>query len=354
MSLAISLAERGLVPDPLIRQGIRRLLRERLAEQGRKPADAMLAWTAEMARSPIALVPAAANAQHYEVPPAFYEAVLGPQLKYSSALWEPGTSDLAAAERAMLAATVATAQLADGQRVLELGCGWGSLSLHMARTLPGARITAVSNSAPQRAFILERAAREGLTNLSVLTADMNTFQPPGRYDRVVSVEMFEHMRNWEALLGRLAGWLEDDGAVFLHVFAHRIYSYPYEDAGEGDWMARNFFTGGLMPSHDLISRLNIPFDEVERTWWSGPHYARTCEAWLERLDAAREPVVALFAKDLGVREARRAFHRWRIFFLACAELFAFDGGAQWGVSHHLLRPRQGRPSVPSVATLTPV
>lgn len=338
MPLAIALAERGLVPTPLIRLGIRRILAARLAEQAARPPGAMDAWIRELGESEVALVPQAANRQHYEVPPAFFEIVLGKNLKYSSGLWPDGVGDLDGAEDAMLALTAERARLADGQRILELGCGWGSLTLHMARCFPNARITAVSNSAPQRAFILARAAREGLGNLTVITADMNGFQPEGRHDRIVSVEMFEHMRNWTRLLTRIRGWLEDDGAVFLHVFAHRTYSYPYEDAGEDDWMARHFFSGGLMPSHDLLERLPIPLQVEESAWIPGTHYARTCEAWLERLDASRDRVVALFEADLGRAEARASYNRWRIFFLACAELFAHKGGESWGVSHHRLVP----------------
>lgn len=338
MQLLLDLAERGLFPDTLVRRGIRRVLAARLAEQAALPPGAMEAWVASMGQSPIALEPAAANQQHYEVPPAFFEQVLGRNLKYSCGLWADGTADLDQAEEAMLALTVERAQLADGQAILELGCGWGSLTLWMARHFPRSRILAVSNSAPQRAFILARAAREGLSNVTVQTADMNTFDPGARFDRVVSVEMFEHMRNWAALLGRVRGWLQNDGRLFLHVFAHQKYSYPYEDAGSDDWMARHFFSGGMMPAHDLLDRLDIPLQMEGRWWVSGTHYARTSEAWLRRLDANTEAITALFQADLGWGEARRNVQRWRIFFLACAELFAWENGEHWGVSHQLLRP----------------
>jgi len=354
MTLALELAERRLVPDVLVRAGIRNLLRRRLAEEARRSAgrDAVEDWVREMTGSPIALATKDANEQHYEVPPAFFEAVLGPRMKYSSCSWETAR-DLAAAEEEMLALTAARAGLADGQRVLELGCGWGSLTLWTAQRYPQSRIVAVSNSRPQREFILGRARELGLGNVSVVTADMNDFSPravagTGRFDRVVSVEMFEHMRNWSRLLHRIRGWIEDDGRLFLHFFAHRRFAYPFGTEGDDDWMGRRFFTGGMMPSADLLSRLDGPFgvrfDVVDRWEVGGEHYARTAESWLANLDRRTGDVTALFARDAGPAEARRAVQRWRMFFLACAELFVFRGGTEWFVVHALLAPRgEGAP-----------
>lgn len=341
----IELAERGWVPEPIVRAGIRHLIRDRLASESRRSPDPDVALTRfidAMARSELAPVPHLANAQHYEVPAAFFEAVLGRHLKYSCALWEPGAATLEDAEAAMLDLTCRRAGLADGQRILELGCGWGSLSLWVAERYPAARVTAVSNSTSQGAFIRARAAARGLRNLEVVTADMNRFTPEGRFDRVVSVEMFEHMRNWPALLGRIDGWLEPDGRLFVHVFAHRRYAYPFEVDGDGDWMARHFFTGGIMPAHDLLARVPSPF-EVEARWFvDGTHYQRTAEAWLARLDAHRAQAEAALATALPAEEAALQVGRWRLFFLACEELFGFAGGQEWGVSHALLRPRRGR------------
>jgi cyclopropane-fatty-acyl-phospholipid synthase len=335
VKFAIELAERGLVPAPLLRRGIRRLLRQRLAEW--RPGDKER-WVEAMRAGPLADVPHKANEQHYELPPAFFEQVLGRRLKYSSAWWAPGVTDLDQAEADMLALTCERAGLRDGQDVLELGCGWGSLSLWMAERYPASRILSVSNSAPQREWILARARARGLANLEVLTRDMNGFDTDRRFDRVVSVEMFEHMRNWEALLRRAHGWLRPEGALFLHVFAHRERAYPFQTDHETDWMGRHFFSGGMMPSHDLPRLLAVPF-AVERSWVvEGTHYARTAEAWLERLEARRAQVLPVLAAAYGARDARRWFHRWRLFFLACAELFAWDGGREWIVSHHLLRP----------------
>jgi cyclopropane-fatty-acyl-phospholipid synthase len=345
MSLTIEAAERAILPDPTIRWGIRRLLGKRLRRLHRQAAAAGAAvtpsWLESMRESPIAVETGAANEQHYEVPAAFYELCLGDYRKYSSCWWDEGTKDLSAAEANMLALTCDRAELADGMDILELGCGWGSLSLWMASRYPHSRILAVSNSHSQRRYIMRQAKERGLDNLEVRTIDMNDFEPGRRFDRVVSVEMIEHMRNWERLLSRIHGWLRPDGRLFLHFFSHRQASYPFEDEGRDDWMARHFFTGGIMPSHDLPYRLASPM-KVEREWAeSGTHYQRTAEAWLANLDACREEAIAVLQKAGWAtrREAERQVQRWRMFFLACAELWGFRGGSEWLVSHYLLRPQ---------------
>ncbi len=342
MKTAIQLIERGLVPRPLVRRGIRTLLSQRLEEQeqvyGPDPQQALRRFVEHMREAPVALVPELANEQHYEVPPRFFELALGQRRKYSSCYYPSATTTLDEAEEAMLDLTCERAELVDGQEVLELGCGWGSLTLWMAEHYPNSRITAISNSKPQRLSILRRAEAKGLTNLTVLTEDMNTFEAPGTYDRVVSVEMFEHMRNWESLLGRVRRWLRDDGRVFLHVFAHRSYAYPFEVKDESDWMSRYFFSGGMMPSHDLIDHLEVPFEVDSRWAVNGSHYARTSEHWLQNMDDRKSEVMAVLRETYGVEEAPRWFERWRVFFLACAELFAWDGGNEWIVSHQRLKP----------------
>ncbi len=349
MKNAVEWAERGLVPEPLLRFGIRRLLKERLREELARERAAgealrLSAWTERMRAAPIAPVPEKANEQHYEVPPEFFELVLGPRLKYSSAFYAKATRTLAEAEEEMLALTALRADLRDGQEVLELGCGWGSLSIWMAERFPRSRILAVSNSAPQREFILARARARGLANVAVETCDMNRFGgAPGmerrferQFDRIVSGEMFEHMRNWEALLGRAAGWLRPDGRLFLHVFAHQRFAYPFEVRDASDWMSAHFFSGGMMPSADLFDHLRTPFELEQRWIVPGTHYARTSEDWLANLERHRAEVLAVLARVHGA-DAQRWLQRWRLFFLACAELFAYRGGSEWVVVHQRLR-----------------
>ncbi len=345
MKSAIDFAETGYFPDSMIRLGIKTLLDKRLAAQGADNAEAARTkfdrLVAELRASPVALSTREANQQHYELPPAFFRKVLGPQLKYSSALFPEGVGSLDRAEEEMLALTASRAGLADGQKILELGCGWGSLTLWMARHFPASKILAVSNSAPQREFILARCQERGLTNVEVRTADMNDFATRRKFDRVVSVEMFEHMRNWKKLLSHISGWLREDGKLFVHVFAHRSVPYPFEIDGNDDWMARHFFTGGLMPSHDLILSFQDDLSLEERWMVPGEHYQKTAEAWLRNLDASREAVMPILEGVYGPELAKTWFHRWRIFFMACAELFGYRGGTEWHVSHYRFTKRLG-------------
>jgi cyclopropane-fatty-acyl-phospholipid synthase len=291
-----------------------------------------------MTAFPIAAHTDAANEQHYELPAEFFGLVLGARRKYSCCLYGPQTRTLDEAEERALAEAAAHAGLADGQAVLELGCGWGSLSLWMAEHYPASRITAVSNSASQRLHIEGEAARRGLNNLRVVTADMNVFDPgQERFDRVVSVEMFEHMANWAGLLGRVRGWLKRDGRLFLHVFTHRSAPYRFDHGDKADWIAQHFFTGGIMPSHGLIRHFPAMF-QVEEEWrWSGLHYERTALDWLDRFDAQRPAVERVLRETYG-RDAKLWHRRWRLFFLATAGLFGHDGGREWGVSHYRLAP----------------
>lgn len=333
---ATALVERVPLPDALTRAGVAFLCdQRRRALYREQPSNATFA--AWMALRPVAEHTDAANEQHYELPPRFFELSLGPNAKYSCCLYPTGRETLEQAELAALEATAEHAALADGQDILELGCGWGSLSLFMAAHYPDARITAVSNSRPQADHIRAKAAERGLTNLTVITADMNAFRPEGRFDRVVSVEMFEHMANWRELLGRVRGWVKPDGRLFLHVFSHARHPYRFEVEDKSSWIAQYFFTGGIMPSQALIREFADLF-AVEEEWrWDGTHYARTAHDWLALFDAnvgAIEPTL----RDVYGKDTPLWLRRWRLFYLATAGLFGNNGGKEWGISHWLLKP----------------
>ncbi len=338
-SVGIALAERGVLPLSVLRYGVRRLLDARLREI--ETAPPMKDFIAMLEASPLAVETDAANEQHYEVPAMFFEHTLGPRLKYSGAYWPEHVSNLGAAEDAMLELTGKRAELEDGQDILELGCGWGSLTLHMARRFPNARITAVSNSASQRRHIESRAP----ANVRVVTADMRDFAPSGLFDRVVSVEMFEHMRNLPELMRRISGWLRPEGKLFVHVFCHRTHSYLFETEASDDWMGRYFFTGGMMPAYDLLPSMDADL-RVEEQWAvDGTHYARTARAWRENLEAKRAAAMPVLDRTYGA-DAERWFQRWRLFFLACEELFGYREGSEWLVGHYRFTRRVDVPDRP--------
>jgi len=339
---ALNLAERGWVADPLIRHGIRRLLENRVRQINSLP-DATTRVAERMYDSPLAVETEAANEQHYELPPTFFEIVLGSHLKYSCCEWSEDTMSLGDAEAAALATVCSRSQVMDGMKVLDLGCGWGSFTLWLAEKYPDCRVTAVSNSAPQGEYIRQQAGARGLPNVEVLSADMNHLELTTRFDRVVSIEMFEHMRNYPLLLERIAGWLKVDGKLFIHIFCHRSSPYFFEDAGPSDWMARHFFSGGLMPSEGLLESFAGPVQLEDRWRINGKHYEKTALAWLGNMDRHRDEIRTLFESVYGL-DAERWFHRWRLFFLACAELFAYREGEEWFVSHSLWGANQAATS----------
>jgi cyclopropane-fatty-acyl-phospholipid synthase len=335
-SEVIGFAERMPLPDFVVRAAIHQLCSRTAARLAKGDPASDARFAREMAARAIAEHAQAANAQHYEVPADFFANVLGPTRKYSSCFYPAPDSTLAEAEEEALRQTVDHAGLADGQSILELGCGWGSLTLWMARRFPNSKIVAVSNSHSQRMYIQGEGAARGLRNLSVITADMNGFVPERQFDRIVSVEMFEHMMNWRELLGRVRSWLAPQGRFFMHIFTHPTGAYLFERENKADWIAQHFFTGGVMPSHLLIRQYADLF-EVEKEWrWSGDHYQRTAMDWLANFDAHSSEIEAVLRGVYGA-DTELWMRRWRWFFLATAGLFGFSGGGEWGVSHYRMK-----------------
>jgi cyclopropane-fatty-acyl-phospholipid synthase len=341
-SFATRWAESGRIPDNLLRLAIRRQCAQRLKDERKGGADAVFerqqAWLQGLRSSEIAVETQAANRQHYELPPEFFNLCLGKHLKYSSCYWEDETTSLNMAEEHMLRIYGERAELADGQRILELGCGWGSLTLWMAKQYPEAKITAVSNSKMQREFIEARCRERAIFNVEVVTADVNNLKlDEASYDRVVSIEMFEHMRNYQELLKRIGGWLVPGGKLFVHIFCHRELLYLFEAKGEDNWMGRHFFTGGLMPSADTLLHFQDLISIEQRWLLSGQHYEKTANAWLQNQDSNREQVMRVLQQTYGNVDAALWYQRWRMFWMACAELFGFDDGNEWMVAHYRFR-----------------
>ncbi len=338
---AIRWTEQGLVPDSIIRHGIRRLLRRRLGELRIGKCEARIAaeldFVQQMDRAEIAPVPDRANEQHYEVSAKFFKHILGPYCKYSCCYWPETVKSLDAAESAALHTTCERAEIEDGTEILDLGCGWGSFTLWVAGRFPVSTVTAVSNSKSQGEYIMAEARRQGLGNVRAITCDMNDFDTEQRFDRVVSIEMFEHMRNYRRTFEKIHDWLRPDGRLFLHIFCHRSTPYEFRDEGPSDWMSRHFFTGGIMPSDSLPLYFQDHLKLCKRWRWNGQHYERTLNAWLSRMDQHKAELIPILRQAYGQQEARIWWMRWRIFFMACAELFGFDAGQQWWVSHYLFK-----------------
>ena len=336
----IELAEQGRLPDSMVRYGIRRLCKKRLKDEfidhPEYQQDRYQKLIEELRTSPIAIETEAANTQHYEVATDFYLASLGKRLKYSCAFYPDTNTTLDQAEEEMLALYSKRAELDNDQRILELGCGWGSLTLWMAEKYPRSKITAISNSSTQKSYIDHLCRESGFDNVTVITADVNNLElESAQFDRVISIEMFEHMRNYRQLFERISNWLTSDGKLFIHIFAHRNVMYPFDVKSEQDWMSKYFFTGGLMPSIDTLLHFQEQL-KIESRWLiNGQHYQKTCNHWLEKTDKNKERIIDAFKENYTEKEAKLWFHRWRIFYMSCAELFGLDNGRQWLVAHYL-------------------
>lgn len=335
----INMIEQGYLPDSIVRAGIRKLCRQRLIEE--KANDVELAseryneFLEELKQSPLAIDTDKANEQHYEVDADFYHLALGARRKYSSSYYH-GNESLDQAEENMLALYLERGQFSDGQDILELGCGWGSITLYLAEKLPNSKITAVSNSNSQRRYIMGQCKERGFDHVEVITCDINDLKLEQQFDRVISIEMFEHVRNYQNLFKNISGWLKDDGHLFVHVFCHRYLMYPFIAEGDDNWMAKYFFSGGQMPAVDTFSHFQQHL-QLERRWVnSGQHYEKTSNHWLENMDKNKSKIMPIFEKTYGA-DAKLWFQRWRIFFMSCAELFGYNEGKEWLVSHYLFR-----------------
>jgi cyclopropane-fatty-acyl-phospholipid synthase len=336
-----NLLKQNLLPDSLIRFGIKRLLKQRLnseySESVEEEKNRFMELINNLKSSPIAVNTSDANEQHYEVPTKFYQYALGQNLKYSCGYWNDNTKTLDEAEEMMLELTAKRANIKDGETILELGCGWGSLTLYMAKNFPNSKITALSNSSTQRKHILAEAKAKNLKNIEIITSDINDFNTDRKFDRVVSVEMFEHMRNYETLFNNISNWLNDDGELFVHIFSHNKYAYLFEVKDETDWMSKYFFTGGIMPSDNLLLYFAKNFDVKNHWIVNGTHYQKTAEAWLTNMDKNKDNIIPLFENTYGKQNVTMWWAYWRIFFMSCAELWGYKEGKEWFVSHYLFK-----------------
>ena len=343
------LLAQGWIPDFLIRFGVKILLRNKIKNQKipniEKRQSKKVEFVNNLKNQPIAIKTSEANEQHYELPPSFFEEILGDRLKYSCGYWDEflPPSDCAnklnQSEEAMLELTCSRADIKNGQKILDLGCGWGSLSIYMAENYPESKITALSNSSTQIEYINSIAKEKELDNLKAVIADINTYKSNNTFDRIISIEMFEHMRNYEALMSKLSKLLRNKGKLFIHIFSHHTYPFAYVNKSSSDWMARYFFAGGTMPSQDLLHYFLEDF-HLENQWAvSGKHYKQTLEAWLYKMDNKKETIWPIFLEVYGKKEAKKWWNYWRTFFLSCAEFFGMNEGNEWFISHYLFQKK---------------
>jgi cyclopropane-fatty-acyl-phospholipid synthase len=339
MKWELKLVEKDYIPDILIRRRIKKLLKQRLREETKHTEAAqqehVTQLIAELKNCPIAIETKAANDQHYEIPAEFFRYIMGKHMKYSACYWDDNTTTLDAAEEHALQITCSRAEIRDGIEILELGCGWGSLTMYIAEHFPTVQITGVSNSAGQKSYITEQCKKRGLSNVQIITSDINYFSIEKTFDRIISVEMFEHMRNYEKLLEKIAGMLHPEGKLFVHIFTHKNLAYTFDVKDETDWMSKYFFTGGIMPSDHLLFYFNKHLS-VKRHWrWDGTHYEKTANAWLANMDANAQTIYPVLESVYGKHNAAKWRAYWRIFFMACAELWGYNNGREWFVSHYL-------------------
>mmetsp|Transcript_30343 Transcript_30343/g.58317 ORF Transcript_30343/g.58317 Transcript_30343/m.58317 type:complete len:365 (+) Transcript_30343:106-1200(+) len=341
------IVEANLVPDFIIRRGVRLLLQTRIDMEHKGGVEPRQRWFMSLVeglkKRNIAEQTMAANEQHYEVPTEFYRYCLGNNFKYSCCLYNSKLDGLTKAEEAMLDLYCERAQLQNGQNILELGCGWGSLCLWIATKYPKSKVTAVSNSKTQKDHILAEAAKRNIKNLEIITADINEFSPPkpGSYDRIVSIEMFEHMKNYKELMYRISMWLKAGGMTFIHIFVHKEFLYHFEVQTEDDWMAKYFFTGGTMPSAHTLLYFQEHLKIVDHWNVNGRHYAQTSEDWLANMDKHKKEIMPILASTYGAHQQTKWFVYWRLFYISVAELFAWDNGNEWFVCHYLFeKPQQ--------------
>ena len=328
----LTIAELGLIPDVFIKTAVRFITKKRLNESGIH--ENKLNVIKSISEGGIAEKTDDANEQHYEVPPEFFKYALGKNLKYSCSFFDK-TDSLDEAEKSMIELYIERADIQEGHDILDLGCGWGSFSLYVAEKYPSVSITAVSNSKDQIAFIQNEAKRRGLFNIKASKMDVNNLDLDNKFDRIVSIEMFEHLRNYKLILNSLNSLLKPDGRLFVHIFCHKELTYFYEIKNSYDWMTKYFFEGGIMPSQDIFKYFDDELEVINQWDVNGNHYAKTCKAWLNNHYKNKDKILDIFDKHYD--KPRIWFNRWRIFFLSCEAFFAINNGREYFVSHYLLK-----------------